>query len=397
MRNVDVLVVGAGPAGLTAAADLATTGMSVAVVEREPEPGGIPRHTQHLGYGVRDLHRLLDGPTYARRLVDRAERAGVDIRVRTTALDITGTGASLATATGIEQVTTGAVVLATGVRERPRAARLVPGDRPAGVLTTGALQQFDAFHRQPVGRRAVIVGAEHVSFSAVLTLRHLGCDVAAMITPLPRHQTYAPLRWATATRHRVPIRTGVDVAAIEGRQRVEAVLLTDGIRLACDTVVFTGDWIPDHELARRAGCTIDPGSKAPAVTSGFFTSVPGVFAAGNLVHPAETADVCARDARRAAGWVQRFLEHGYEWPAAPVVPVSVTAPIRWASWAANGLTVRVDRAVTARVLVRGDGTPLRLTRPMRLIPNRAIHVELDAAPTETRWSVEHTTSRRCER
>jgi thioredoxin reductase len=373
MTAVDVLVVGAGPAGLTAAAELAAVGLSVVVAEREQEAGGIPRHTQHLGYGVRDLHRVLPGPTYARRLVDRAARAGADIRVGTTVLGVDGTGADLVTASGTERLTARAVVLATGTRERPRAARLVPGDRPAGVLTTGALQQFSAFHHQQVGRRAVVVGAEHVSFSAVLTLRHLGCEVAAMVTSLPRHQTYAPLRWATAGRHRVPVRTGVDVAEIIGRRRVEAVGLTDGSRIACDTVVFTGDWIPDHELARRAGCTMVPVAKAPAVTSGFCTSVQGVFAIGNLVHPAETADICALDGRAAAQRVSRYLAD-HRW--VPSEPIIVSEPVRWASWTAGGLTLRVDRAVTARVQITVDGQVVATSRRRSLVPNRAHHVPL---------------------
>lgn len=373
MTEVDVLVVGAGPAGLTAAAELAAGGLSVVVAERELQAGGIPRHTQHLGYGMRDLHRVLDGPAYARRLVDRAERAGADIRVGTTVLDVGGAGADLVTASGTERLTASAVVLATGTRERPRSARLVPGDRPAGVLTTGALQQFSAFHHQPVGHLAVIVGAEHVSFSAVLTLRHVGCEVAAMVTPLPRHQTYAPLRWATATRHRIPVRTGVDVAGIVGRRRVEAVELTDGSRIACDTVVFTGDWIPDHELARQAGCTMLPVAKAPAVTSGFCTTIPGVFAIGNLVHPAETADVCALDGRAVAHHVSRYLAD-HRW--VPPSPITVSAPIRWASWTAGGLTLRVDRAVTARVQITVDGRVATSSRRRSLVPNRANHVPL---------------------
>ena len=80
-------------------------------------------------------------------------------------LTLDGTAAVLATPSGPIEIDAAAVVLATGVRERPRSARLVAGDRPAGVLTTGALQQFAAAH-QRVGRRAVVVGAEHVSFSA---------------------------------------------------------------------------------------------------------------------------------------------------------------------------------------------------------------------------------------
>jgi thioredoxin reductase len=370
VTGVDVLVVGAGPAGLTAAADLARLGYDVLVAERERQPGGIPRHTDHLGYGLRDLHRVLSGPQYARRLVDRSVDAGAVIRTGTTVLDVTGTGATLVAPGGTESVTARAVLLATGVRERPRAARLVPGDRPAGVLTTGALQQFSML-RQRVGSRAVVVGAEHVSFSAVLTLRHAGCEVVTMTTSFLRHQSYGALRWATAGRYRVPIRTGVDIAAIDGRRRVERVRLTDGTTIDCDTVVFTGGWIPDHELAVRAGCATLPIAKAPAVTGGFHTSVLGVFAVGNLVHPAEAADVCALDGRRVVASLVGHLD-GAPWPGPATIEVE--PPIAWATWSGRGVTLRVGEPSRGRIEVRADGHVVATGRRRVLVPNRSITV-----------------------
>jgi len=360
MSRPDVVIVGAGPAGLAAATELRRRGAGTVVVhEREQHPGGIPRHTDHLGYGMRDLRRITTGPRYAAALVKRAERAGVDIR----------TGSTI---TSIDALDGGAIVLATGVRERPRAGRLVPGDRPAGVLTTGALQQFVTLHHQQVGRRAVVVGAEHVSFSAVLTLRHAGCSVAAMVTPLPHHQTYRPLWLATAARHRVPVRTGIDVAEVVGRRRVEAVVLTDGSRIECDTVVFTGDWVPDHELARSGGLTMVGGAASPVVDAGMHTARAGVFAIGNLVHPAETADVCALDGRHVATAVLDWLSLQH-WPER-IPPIEVAAPVRWASHTARGVTLRVDRFTTGRLRVSAGGRTL-WTGPRRsLVPNRSITI-----------------------
>lgn len=371
----DVVVVGGGPAGLSAAIELRRRGAGrVIVYERELQPGGVPRHTAHLGYGLRDLHRITTGPRYAAALTRRAERAGVEIEVGR-AVRSFGAGTVATTGPGgPNAVTAGAVLLATGVRERPRAARLVPGDRPAGVLTTGALQQFTALHHQRVGSRAVIVGAEHVSFSAVLTLRHAGCEVVAMTTPLPRHQTYAPLALATARRHRVPVLTGVDVAEIVGRSRVEAVILTDGTRLACDTVVFTGDWVPDHELARTGGLPMAAGSKSPIVDTGWRTEQRGVFAIGNLVHPAETADVCALDGRAVATHVMDWLALG-QWPDA-VVPIAATSPLRWAATTAAGITARVDTLVTGRLELRHAGRVVHTTSRQEWVPNRAIHLRV---------------------
>jgi hypothetical protein len=208
----------------------------------------------------------------------------------------------------------------------------VPGDRPLGVVTTGSLQQL-VQRGAPVGRSAVVVGAEHVSFSAVLTLAHAGARTLAMITEQPRHQTYAPYKWLSADRLRVPILTGKRIGRILGWERVEAVEVVDVDsgeveRLACDTVVFTGDWIPDHELARRGGLTMDPATRAPRTDGSSRTSARGVFAAGNLLHAAETADVAALGGRHAARAAAAFLRTG-EWPHDDAVPIECEPPVHW--------------------------------------------------------------------
>ncbi|HTY26680.1 MAG TPA: FAD-dependent oxidoreductase, partial [Mycobacterium sp.] len=190
--GVDVAIVGGGPAGLTAAAELAGLGLKVFVLEREPVAGGIPRHSDHLGYGVRDLHTVISGPAYARRLVQRATAAGAQVRTDTMVTGWAGERAlEITSPSGRELVDASAVILATGARERPRSARLIPGDRPSGVYTTGHLQNLVNLARREVGRRAVIVGAELVSYSAVLTLRHAGCRTVLMTTVQRSPESYA--------------------------------------------------------------------------------------------------------------------------------------------------------------------------------------------------------------
>ncbi|GIH45843.1 Thioredoxin reductase [Microbispora rosea] len=322
--TTDVAVVGGGPSGLTAAAGLAAAGLRVLVLDREREAGGIPRHSPHTGYGLRDLRTVMTGPAYARLLANRALEAGA--RVRTSAM-VTGwasaTGGDgaggegahaldVTTPEGRLRVDARAVVLATGARERPRAARMVPGDRPPGVLTTGQLQNVVHLHHGSVGTRAVVVGAEPVSWSAALTLRAAGCRTVLMTTEHARAESYAAFSVPGRAVLRVPVATVTRVVRINGRDAVESVEVEDlrtGERrtVPCDTVVFTGGWIPDNELARAAGLAIDPGSRSPVVDNTLATSRPGVFAVGNLVHPVDTADVAALDGRHVVRHVLAYL------------------------------------------------------------------------------------------
>jgi thioredoxin reductase len=334
-------VVGAGPAGLAAALELMRSGAGdVLVLEREAAAGGIPRHAKHQGFGLRDLRRPLSGPAYARRYAELAARAGAELRTQTMVtgwspggpLELTGPG-------GRETIEADAVILASGCRERPRSARLVPGSRPEGVMTTGTLQQLVYLRERRVGSRALVVGAEHVSFSALLTLAHGGAKTVGMVTELPRHQTFALFRAGAAARWRAPLWTRTAVTAIHGRPRVEEVELTDldsgaTRSLACDTVVFTADWIPDHELAAMGGLAMDPGTRGPAVDAALRTSRPGVLAAGNLLHGAETADIAALSGRHAGATLNLKGSDPFrrvEGWASERIPVECEPPLRWIS------------------------------------------------------------------
>jgi flavin-dependent dehydrogenase len=136
----------------------------VLVLDREETAGGIPRHSDHVGYGIRDLHRMMSGPAYARRLASAAANAGAAIRTRATVTGwADGRCLEVTTPQGRLRIDARAVVLATGARERPRPARLIPGDRPAGVYTTGHLQNLVHLHHGKVGSGAVVVGGELVS------------------------------------------------------------------------------------------------------------------------------------------------------------------------------------------------------------------------------------------
>jgi NADPH-dependent 2,4-dienoyl-CoA reductase/sulfur reductase-like enzyme len=384
------VVIGGGPSGLAAAIALRRLGIKpVTVIEREREAGGIPRHSDHTGFGLRDLRTVLTGPRYAARYRELAEEEAVEVLTETMVTGWEGArGLKLTGPGGRWELEPPAIVLATGCRERPRSARLVPGSRPAGVMTTSTLQQLVHLRHQRVGRRAVIVGAEHVSFSAVATLAHAGASVAGLVTELPKHQSLAAFRTGAALRYRAGLWPRTRISAIHGSERVESVELTDldsgGTHTVdCDLVIFTADWIPDHELAVVAGCELDPGTLGPLVDPALRTTRPGVLASGNLLHPAETADICALDGRHVAAPVAAWLRGTGEWPAG--VRLVARGPLAWVApnmLLATGHPPPRDRFLLRsheilrrpRIRVRQGGRELWRGRLRRLVPGRSAHI-----------------------
>ncbi len=316
VRSADVLVIGAGPAGLSAATRLRRLGVAnVLVVERELQGGGIPRHCGHPPFGMREFGRVLSGPIYARRLVDRAVDSGVELQLGCSVVALDYDGDLIVTCANDRGVLTfiaKRVILATGVRERPRAARLVSGERPLGILNTGALQDYAYLKRLVSFWRPVIVGAEVVSLSGLRRCRNTGAKAVRMIEARD-HPTVRPFSMLLPSFLGVPVRYGTHIVDIKGRQRVEAVTLLrpDGTLedVPCDGVLFTGSFKPEAALARAAGLEIDAGTGGPAVDQFARTSEPRIFAAGNVLHPVETAGWSWREGRRVGEFVAQDL-HG---------------------------------------------------------------------------------------
>jgi len=314
----DVLIVGAGPAGLSAAIELKKQGIkNILVVDREPEAGGMPRFCHHTGFGREDLWRMWQGPKYAKYYRDLAEKMDVNVQTSTTILGWESSSKlNFTSPSGIGEIEAQAILLATGVRERPRSARMIPGTRPQGIFTTGSLQRFVYQEPLPVGKRAVIVGAELVSLSALMTLMHADVKCAMMVTEESHHQIefpYIAMKWAIADiLTRTPIITNAKVTNIFGRKRVEGIELThqngQTKLVECDTVIFTGNWIPEHEIARLGGLQINPVTRGPVIDANFRSSVDGVFVAGNLLRGVETADHCAIEGKRAAQSIAKFIK-----------------------------------------------------------------------------------------
>jgi thioredoxin reductase len=326
----DVVIVGGGPAGLTAARDLRAYGVrDVLVLERNPEAGGLPRFCGHLGWGMLDLRQLLAGPDYARELVRRA-----DVAIKTDASVVSlGARGELAVSTrdGIETIAARAVLIATGIRETPRSARLVSGTRPWGVTTTGAFQEMVYAGDLRPFSRPVIVGSELVAFSALLTARHAGIRPVAMLEENARITAQRPGDWIARLWFGVPVMTRTRLVEIHGDARVEAVsVVRDGttMRIDCDGVIFSGRFAPEAAVLRASHLAMDPATGGPVIDNFARLSDPAYFAAGNVIRPVEHSGVAAREGRDAARAIVRALGDALPSPEG-AVSVSTGGALRY--------------------------------------------------------------------
>ena len=287
MERRDVVIIGGGPAGLSAARRFHELGIAATVLEREQQTGGVPRHCGHMGFGWESHRRIWSGPRFAAQLRDDSK--ALDLRTGHTVLGIDGDVLRVQSENGISEMRAGKIILATGTRETPRAPRFVGGSRPRGVMTTGALQANVYLQHYKPFDRPVIIGSELVAFSAILTCRHLGIRPVAMIEAKDRISAPRPGDLVAKLIYGVPLWTRTRLIAIDGRTQVEAVEIERNgqrERVACDGVIFTGEWVPEAAL---------------------LVNKPKVTLAGNVHGALKTSGACWRDGRVIAEQVAREL------------------------------------------------------------------------------------------
>jgi NADPH-dependent 2,4-dienoyl-CoA reductase/sulfur reductase-like enzyme len=315
----DVAVIGAGPAGLAAACAAKEAGAEkVLVLERDDAAGGILQQCIHNGFGLHRFKEELTGPEYAKRFVDKANELAIPVRCGTMVVGITPAGGNSKTAVvtamsrryGLEEIKAKSVVLAMGCRERPRGALMTPGTRPAGVYTAGTVQRLVNMDGIMPGNRVVILGSGDIGLIMARRLTFQGAKVLACVEIMQKSSGLTRNVVQCLNDFDIPLLLRHTVVDVEGREHVTGVKVAKvdedlkpiagtEIHFECDTLLLSCGLIPENELSKGAGVEIDPKLRGPKVDANMATSVPGIFAGGNVVKVYDLVDWVSRDSEIA--------------------------------------------------------------------------------------------------
>jgi len=324
-KKYDVVVIGAGPAGIAAAVKSRRLGLNTIIIENRDILGGIPLQCIHPGFGIHYFGVDLTGCEFIQRLIDEMLKNNVDYILNgyVYSIDIYSHNEKLVTVItpeGIYRIEAKTIIYAAGARERHLFELNIFGDRPDGIYTAGEAQTLMDLYGVLPGKDIVIIGSGDVGLIMARRFALEGANVRAVIEIMPYPGGLMRNIVQCLKDFNIPLYLSHSVIEIIGRNRVEAIKVAkvdENLRLIrgtefilpCDTVVIAAGLIPNIDLLERVGVAVDSRSRGPIVNEYLETSVPGIFVAGNALVINDLVDYAAEQGELAAEGAKTFIDN----------------------------------------------------------------------------------------
>ena len=384
-------IIGAGPAGLAAAIKAKEAGVrNVTIIERAEAPGGLLDQCVHNGFGLLYFKEDLTGPEFANRLIEKARDLHIHLELETMALNLTSDRRIAACSKkGLINIETKAIVLAMGCRERTREAIMIPGTRPAGIFTAGTAQRYVNVEGFIPGKEIVILGSGDVGMIMARRLSLEGAEVKGVVEILPYVGGLIRNEVQCLVDFDIPILLEHTVTEIKGRQRIEAVMVAKVDRnlepipgterlIECDTLLVSVGLIPENELSLAAGVHLDPLTGGALVDERRQTNIPGIFAAGNVVHVHDLVDHVVWEGELAGSYAAEYA-FGTVTPAKRTINIKPGQNIRYV--VPHTISAEKDVVLYMRVKEPAEHVSIKigniLTKGLRFVkPSEMIKIEV---------------------
>ncbi len=400
MKTCQLAIIGGGPAGLAAACAAYDAGLrDILILERDRELGGILNQCIHNGFGLHHFKEELTGPEYAGRFIEMLRETSVTVLSDTMVLDVTPEKhvCCVNTIDGYQEIAAQAVVLAMGCRERTRGAISIPGTRCSGIFTAGAAQRYVNIEGYMVGKRIVILGSGDIGLIMARRMTLEGAKVLACVELMPYSSGLNRNIVQCLHDFDIPLYLSHTITDIQGKDRLERVVVSEvgpdrrpipGTEMVfdCDTLLLSVGLIPENELTRRAGIDMDRRTNGPRVFENMETSIPGVFACGNVVHVHDLVDFVTAEAEKAGRSAAEYVLHGaaadgrmFATACGACVTYTVPQQIRLAAMGdKTEVSFRVNRSFAkSRILVTDEtGAVIARFARQHMAPGEMEHIAL---------------------